>query len=84
MGAHQPHLGLGVPDQDVSQGSAQSLDWPGGDQPNILPLDLTFTFKTLYFDVNLFTFSMFLYSWSSSHCRLVRRACFVVTVISYR
>ena len=33
-GAHQPHLGLGVPDQDASQGSAQSLDWPGGDQPN--------------------------------------------------
>ena len=59
MGAHQPHLGLGVPDQDVSQGSAQSLNWPGGDQPNILPLDLTFTFKTLYFDVNIFTFSFF-------------------------
>ena len=33
-GAHQPHLGLGVPDQDASQGSAQLLDWPGGDQPN--------------------------------------------------
>jgi len=41
-GAHQPLLGLDVPDQDASQGSAQSLDWPSGDQSNILPLDLTF------------------------------------------
>jgi hypothetical protein len=40
-GAHQPcHIGLDAPDQGVDQGPSRPLGQFGGDQPNILPLDL--------------------------------------------
>ena len=42
MGAHQPHLGLGVPDQDASQGWPSRWTGPVEINTNILPLDLTF------------------------------------------
>ena len=40
-GAHQPGERLGAPDQGVDQGTNWPLGQLGGDQPNILPLDLT-------------------------------------------
>ena len=39
--AHQPEEWLGAPDQGVDQGPNWPLGQIGGDQPNILPLDLT-------------------------------------------
>ena len=40
-GAHQPEEWLGVPNQGTDQGPNWPLGQLGGDQPNILPLDLT-------------------------------------------
>ena len=39
--AHQLGERLGAPDQGASQGPSWPLGQIGGDQPNILPLDLT-------------------------------------------
>jgi hypothetical protein len=45
-GAHQPcHIGLDAPDQGVDQGPSLPLGQLGGDQQNILPLDLNSHFK---------------------------------------
>jgi len=41
-GAHQPSIGLGVPDQDASQGWPSRWTGPVEINTNILPLDLTF------------------------------------------
>jgi len=83
-GANQPSIGLGVPDQDVSQGpSCRWANW----WRSILtfsPLISPYTFKTLQLDVTLFTFSLVALLLASSHCRSVRRACLIMTVISYR
>ena len=83
-GAHRPSIGLGVPDQDASQGpSCRWANW----WRSILtfsPLISPYTFKTLKLDVTLFTFSLVALLLSSSHCRSVRRACLIMTVISYR
>ena len=43
-GAHQPSIGLGVPDQDASQGPSLSLGQLVEINTNILPLDLTLHF----------------------------------------
>ena len=43
-GAHQPYIGLGVPDQDASQGPSLSLGQLVEINTNILPLDLTLHF----------------------------------------
>ena len=42
MGAHQPSIGLGVPDQDASQGPSSPLGQLVDINTNILPLDLIF------------------------------------------
>ena len=41
-GAHQPSIGLGVPDQDASQGPSSLLGQLVEINTNILPIDLTF------------------------------------------
>ena len=43
-GAHQPSIGLGVPDQDASQGPSLPLGQLVEINTNILPLDLTLHF----------------------------------------
>ena len=43
-GAHQPSIGLGVPDQDASQGPSSPLGQLVEINTNILPLDLTLHF----------------------------------------
>ena len=43
-GAHQPSIGLGVPDQDASQGPSSPLGQLVEINTNILPLDLTLPF----------------------------------------
>ena len=42
--AHQPSIGLGVPDQDASQGPSLPLGQLVEINTNILPLDLTLHF----------------------------------------
>ena len=83
-GAHQPSTGLDIPDQDASQGpSCRWANW----WRSILTfshLISPYTFKTLQLDVTLFTFSLVALLLASSHCRSVRRACLIMTVISYR
>jgi len=52
MGAHQLGERLGIPDQGADQGPNWPLGQLGGDQPNILPLDLI-----LFLKINLLTLS---------------------------
>ena len=59
MGAHQPHLGLGVPDQDASQG------WPSR-WTGLVEIKLTFSplISPLYFkflNLNLTLYFLFSY-----------------------
>jgi hypothetical protein len=56
-------------DHGVDQGPSWSLGQLGGDQPNILPLDLNLTLN--------FTLYLFLLPF---HHRSVHRACLIVTV----
>ena len=83
-GAHQPSIGLGIPDQDASQGP--SCCWANWWRSILTfsPLISSYTFKTLQLDVTLFTFSLVTLLLASSHCRSVHRACLIMTVISYR
>ena len=63
MGAHQPHLGLGVSDQDVSQ------DWPSR-WTGLVEIKLTFSplisplyFKLFNLDIALLLFLYLLCYW---------------------
>ena len=54
MGAHQPHLGLGVPDQDASQESSLPLGQLAEINTNIPPLISPYTFKLFNLDLTLY------------------------------
>ena len=59
--------------------------WTGPVEINLTfsPLISPLYFKIIQLELNSLLFLYSFCSWSSSHCRLVRRACFIMTVITY-
>ena len=75
---------ISAPDQGVIRGSwTWSLDQVLEINPTFSLLISTLYFKLFNLDSTSFLSLHLLCFWSSSHCRSVRRACLIMTVISY-